>query len=219
MGMMPHDRLVEIVIPARPWLRDRTLAIPLPARPSWPWKKLVATHVAAAAVGLVLAAVIYSVVRWDGEFFDSAGGGSVSGSVLVGQPLTVGFDLQNTHDEPIVVERVALAGPPQGIHLLGVQLMRPGGAAGFVRGWDRPGTEVRGFVIPAHSKLSEVNVGLRADRPGNYVIKGLRVWYRAGLDIPVLGRGHYVQTTGWFVGICAVRRGTCPPPQPLEDGN
>jgi hypothetical protein len=37
---------------------------------------------------------------------------------------------------------------------------------------------------------------LRVDRPGRYRIHGVRVWYRAGLELPLLGRGHYVQSTG-----------------------
>jgi hypothetical protein len=197
MGTLLHDRVVE----AR--------------RPSWPWKRLIATHIAAVCVGLLLAAVIYSLVRWDGHAFDSPGGSAEIVPMRVGTVLTIGFDLRNITDEPIVVERIALAGPSRGIHVVGMEAWGPGPAIGAARSWTGKSTQFRGYVIPPHSKFSGVNVGFRIERAGSYLVKGVRVWYRTGLDLPLLGRGHYVQTTGPYAAVCASSTGKCRPPQPL----
>jgi hypothetical protein len=190
MGAM-RDRVLEFPIPSVPELHDFLVEAPIPRRLAWPWRKLLWTHAAAICGGLLLASVIYSLVRWDGHSFDQPGGTSESIPVRVGQAVTVGVFFHNEHDSPVVVERATLANTPQGVRLLGMS-RQP--AIGAVLGWSGS-SEIRGLVVPAH-KTAFIDVGLRADRPGNYFIGGLRIWYRGGLDLPLLGRGHYVQTTG-----------------------
>lgn len=93
-------------------------------------RTFVVAHLAAITVGLVLAAAIYSTVRWDAHAFDRPGGSSVGTPTLVGQPYTVGIFFSNTSDEPVTVERVALVGDSRGITVLGMEPIRPGHAIG-----------------------------------------------------------------------------------------
>jgi hypothetical protein len=190
MGGM-HDRVVEVTIPPRPWLYDRYYAVRLPGRlrplwPSWPWKRLVWTHAVAIAVGLLLAAFIISLVRWDGTAFASLGPSTTRAPhVRVGQPVTVPVTLQNTSDGSVILERVGWSG---------------GGSLRILRVTSERSSPVRGLVVPAHG-AARVNVRLRAMYPGDYLIYGVRVWYRGSPDLPVLGAGHYVQTTGQYISL------------------
>jgi hypothetical protein len=195
MGGM-HDRTLEVRIPERPWLYDRYYTFELRRRPSWPWKMLIWTHVLAICAGLLLAAVLYSFVRWDGHAFYSVGN-RISVPAHVGDAVTFSVVLENLGDAPIVLERVALADATAGMRIVGVRGGRPGESPGNGFAWQGPSSGVRGVVVsPGTAGEKFVVLGLRAERPGTYMSRGIRVWYRAGPTLPVLGRGGFTQTTG-----------------------
>lgn len=151
---------------------------------------------------------------------------AVTVGVATGHPATwAGVELINRGAAPLtllVVEPVALAA---GLTVVGAQvrvLGPDGDAAGdpnpSVSGPGYPpiraGTTVAGTVLDPvvatdERPIAEVLVGLVADRPGRYVLRGLRVRY-------VVGGVEREGTVAHAIAVCATdpddQAGTCTPP-------
>jgi len=155
----------------------------------------------ALAVGLVVAPVAATQVRWNGSLGHGYGN-AVGIPLRAGQSVSVGMTAIDTSRD-VRIESVRLHRPSRGIVLLGALVGRQG--VGTLLGF--PPTSSRmllhsavGAVIPAHANLMLV-VGLRATKAGIFRVRGVDVRYRerwSGVEVKRLTH------TGTLVVGCAV---------------
>ena len=134
------------------------------------------------------------------------GGNAYSGPVQAGRPFTANYDLLNNSDRSIEVDKVALGAHSPGLRLLGARVQ----TSGVNHGGAWPGFPVaRTISVPVDSYMLRphgyalLQVGLQADEPGKYRLKGIEVEYR----VPFLSRlhRHYTRTVTTTMAVCAQR--------------
>ena len=171
------------------------------------------------ALLLALGVWIGSLAPADGPLVDIHG--DLDGSpVTVGVPFTYGsIILQNVGSAPVVLIRATMGSHTPGLKMIGVGVSRH--YAGYTldsRGYprllasSRPGqrhptmSSLAGTTIPGgpryypRANLATLIVGFRVDHPGNYVLRGMVVTYRAG---PIT----YTERIGPIMAVCTPTAG------------
>ena len=168
--------------------------------------KRVLAGVGVLALILTVAVLAVFLMPWGGGPLDK-GGNAFGGPVQAGRPFTANYALLNNGDRPIEVDKVTLGDHSPGLRLLGARVQ----TLGTNHGGAWPGFPLRrttsvpvdSYVLGPHA-YAPLQVGLQADRIGNYRLKGVEVEYR----VPYLSRlgRHYTRTVTTMMAVCAQRR-------------
>ncbi|HEV8280402.1 MAG TPA: hypothetical protein VGQ02_00975 [Candidatus Limnocylindrales bacterium] len=155
----------------------------------WPPSRNAALVVAAAAVGVVAAAVLMTRSGYEpGGPIASARETSVTTHARPGTPMTWGTVLpENPTAVDIVIESIQPSAPASGLTILGIGVSDPRrGAVGTAASYPPPGItplDVAGAVMTPRTGSSpflQVVVGIRLDDSREGRIAGLRIRYLTG---------------------------------------
>ncbi|HEV8696643.1 MAG TPA: hypothetical protein VGQ89_03040 [Candidatus Limnocylindrales bacterium] len=155
----------------------------------WPPSRIAALVVAAAAVGVVVAAILLTRSGYEpGGPIASIRETSVTTHARPGTPMTWGTVLpENPTAADIVIESIEPSAPASGLTILGIGVSDPRrGAVGTAASYPPPGItplDVAGAVMTPRTGSSpflQVVVGIRLDDPREGRIDGLRIRYIAG---------------------------------------
>jgi hypothetical protein len=186
------------------------------------------------AVGSIGFALLVALAVWIGSLAPPDGPlvdvhGDLDGApVTVGVPFTYGsIPLQNVGSTPVVLIRATMGPHTPGLKMVGIGVSRH--YAGYTldpRGYprllasSRPGhprptmSSLAGTTIPGgprndpRGNLATLIVGFRIDNPGDYLLRGMVVTYRAG-------RLTYTERIGPIMAVCTPKAGhrTCRLPE------
>lgn len=173
----------------------------------------------ALLVAIAAAVVALFVFSLPGGPLNEAGNG-FGGPVQAGHPFTAFYELRNDGDRPIEVRKVSLGTHSGGLVLLGARAQT--GGANFGATW--PGfpsartrsVPAKSFVLRGHGS-APLLIGLRAERTGDYFVRGVDVEYRVRF-VGKLGP-RYRRTLTTTMAVCAQRRPVkartqiCQPPE------
>ena len=129
----------------------------------------------------------------------AAGGATASGApVALDKPYSWGeSSIINETDEPVTIERLELLEVPEGLRVLGMYAL-PGEETGIgmAEGYDPDSwPQIPGLVIPP-GETYEFIAGFELDKPGRFLIPGVRIYYRAGGERYVVTLNRAVRWCG-----------------------